>query len=72
MHSRGLFAVSVITSTFIRMVKTEARYFGIPEMPILETPHHAGAVTHEDARIDAEAITPSLVAFMTGELRASQ
>jgi hypothetical protein len=70
MHNRGLFAVSVITSTFMRMVETEARFFGIPLMPIVETPHHPGAVTHDEARIDAEAITPTLVAFMNGQLEA--
>jgi hypothetical protein len=67
MHRRGLFGVSVITSTFIRMVNTEARSFGIPDMPVVETPHHAGAVSHADARLDAEMITPVVVAKITGE-----
>jgi len=70
MHGRGLFAVAVVTSTFMRMVQAEARFFGIPLMPILESPHHPGAVTHDAARIDARAITPTLVAFMSGERKA--
>jgi hypothetical protein len=67
MHRRGLFGVSVITSTFIRMVKLEARAFGIPDMPVVETPHHAGAVSHADARLDAEMITPAVVSAITGK-----
>ena len=58
--------MAVITSTFMRMVKTESRFFGIPEMPIQETVHHPGSVTLEESIVDAEAITPELVAFLTG------
>ena len=66
MHRRGIFAVAVITSTFMRLVQTESRFFGIPSMPIQETVHHPGAVTLDEAVADAESITPSLVAFLTG------
>jgi hypothetical protein len=71
MHRRGLFGVSVITSTFIRMVKAEAKYFGIPRLPIVETPHHAGAVTREEACKDADAITPALVTLIAGKLEGA-
>jgi hypothetical protein len=65
MHQRGIFAVAIITSTFMRMVRTESRFFGIPGMPILETVHHPGSVTLDESIVDAEAITPALVAFLT-------
>jgi hypothetical protein len=67
MHGRGLFAVAVVTSTFVRMVTIEARCFGIPGMPILEAPHHPGAVTREEACTDARALAPTLVAMLRGE-----
>ena len=67
MHGRGLFAVAVVTSTFVRMVKIEARCFGIPGMPILEAPHHPGAVSQAEARADAQALAPTLAALLHGE-----
>ena len=66
MHRRGIFAVAIITSTFMRLVQTESRFFGIPNMPIQETVHHPGAVTLNEAVADAESITPALVAYLTG------
>jgi hypothetical protein len=66
MHRRGIFAVAIITSTFMRMVQAESRFFGIPNMPIQETVHHPGAVTLEEAVVDAESITPAIVALLTG------
>ncbi len=70
MHGRGRFAVAAVTSTFVRMVKIEARAFGIPGMPILEAPHHPGAVTPEEASADAQALVPALVALLRGEPEA--
>jgi hypothetical protein len=67
MHRRGLFAVAIITSTFMRLVQTESRYFGIPNMPIQETVHHPGAVTLDESIVDAESIIPALVALLTGD-----
>ena len=66
MHRRGIFAVAIITSTFMRLVQTESRFFGIPDMPIQETVHHPGAVALDEAVVDAESITPAIVAFLTG------
>jgi hypothetical protein len=66
MHRRGVFAVAVITSTFMRMVQAESRFFGIPNMPIQETVHHPGAVTLDEAIADAVSITPAIVAILTG------
>jgi len=47
--------VTLCQSIFMELARTEAKFFGMPNLPLIETPHHpSGGARPGEHRADAE------------------
>ena len=61
LRKRGLVTAVVCSNAFLKLGETQAKVFGVPDLPLLVIPHPLGGLDLESVRGRAEAATPQLV-----------
>ena len=61
LRKRGLVTAVVCSTAFHKLGQTQARVFGVPDLPLLVIPHPLGGLDIDSVRRRAEIATPQLV-----------
>ena len=61
LRKRGVVAAVVCSNAFLKLGQTQARIFGVPDLPLLVIQHPLGGLDLESVKGRAEAATPQLV-----------
>jgi hypothetical protein len=61
LRKRGLVAAVIYSGPFRKLGETQARIFGVPELPLIEIPHPLGGVSIDEVRERAEVAVPVFV-----------
>ena len=69
LRKRGLLAAVVCSTVFQKLGQTQAKIFGVPDLPLLVIPHPLGGLDLDSVRGRAEAATPQLVKLIQEHTR---
>ena len=61
LRKRGLVTAVVCSTAFKKLGETQAKIFGVPDLPLLIIPHPLGGLDIESVRQRADVATPQLV-----------
>ena len=61
LRKRGLIAAVVCSDPFMRLAQTQARTFGVPDLPLLRIPHPLGGIDVEQVKTRAAVALPKLL-----------
>ena len=61
LRKRGLVTAVVCSNAFLKLGRTQASIFGVPDLPLLVIPHPLGGLDLESVKGRAEVATPQLV-----------
>lgn len=61
---RGLLAAVVVSDSFMKLGKAQARVFGVPDLPLLEIRHPLGGLNMDQVRERAAVAMPQLLKFI--------
>jgi hypothetical protein len=61
LRKRGLVTAVVCSTAFQKLGQTQAKIFGVPDLPLLVIQHPLGGLDLESVRGRAEVATPQLV-----------
>lgn len=61
LRKRGLVTAVVCSTAFQKLGQTQAKIFGVPDLPLLIIPHPLGGLDLESVRRRAEVASPQLV-----------
>ena len=61
---RGIPAAAICTDQFVTSARTMARVMGIPDYPVIFTPHPLGSLTTEQLRERAEKLAPQVARLL--------
>jgi hypothetical protein len=64
LSKRGLITAVVCSDPFIKLAQTQARTFGVPELPLLRIPHPLGGISVEKVEGRADIALPKLLALV--------
>ena len=66
---RGVITAVVCTGPFMKLGQTQARTFGVPDLPLVEIPHPLGGISLERVEERAQAAVSQLVRLIEGHLK---
>ena len=61
LRKRGLTTAVICSDAFLKLAKTQARVFGVPDLPLVIIPHPLGGLSIEQVEGRALVATPQLV-----------
>lgn len=61
LRKRGLVTAVICSEPFLKLGKSQARVFGVPDLPLLVIPHPLGGLDLEGVRSRAEHATPKVI-----------
>ena len=61
LRKRGVLAAVVCSTAFQKLGQTQAKIFGVPDLPLLVIPHPLGGLDLESVKGRAEVATPQLI-----------
>jgi hypothetical protein len=61
LRKRGLVTAVVTSTAFQKLGQTQAKIFGVPDLPLLIIPHPLGGIDLDSVKGRAEVATPQLV-----------
>jgi hypothetical protein len=61
LRKRGLITAVVCSTAFQKLGQTQAKIFGVPDLPLLVIQHPLGGLDIDSVRARAEVATPQLV-----------
>lgn len=61
---RGVFAVVICSTPFMKLGTAQARTFGAPDLPLIEIPHPLGGLTLDRVQERAAVTVPKLVQLL--------
>ena len=61
---RGLLAAVVVSDSFMKLGKAQAKVFGVPDLPLLEIKHPLGGLNMDQVRERATVAMPQLLKFI--------
>ena len=69
LRKRGLVTAVVCSTAFRKLGETQAKIFGVPDLPLLIIPHPLGGLDLDSVKGRAEAATPQLVKLIREHAR---
>lgn len=69
LRKRGLVTAVVTSTAFQKLGQTQAKIFGVPDLPLLIIQHPLGGLDINSVKGRAEAATPQLVKLITEHAR---
>lgn len=64
LSKRGLITAVVCSDPFMRLGQTQAKTFGVPDLPLLRIPHPLGGISVEQVEGRAEVALESLISLI--------
>ena len=61
LRKRGLITAVVCSDPFMRLAQTQAKTFGVPDLPLLRIPHPLGGIDVEQVKTRAAVALPKLL-----------
>ena len=61
LRKRGLITAVVCSTAFRKLGETQAKIFGVPDLPLLIIPHPLGGIDLDSVKARAAVATPQLV-----------
>ena len=61
LRKRGLVTAVIYSGPFRKLGETQARIFGVPELPLIEIPHPLGGLSIDDVKARAAAALPEFI-----------
>ena len=61
LRKRGLITAVVCSDPFMKLAQTQARTFGVPDLPLLRIPHPLGGIDVEQVKTRAAVALPKLL-----------
>lgn len=61
LRKRGLVTAVIYSGPFRKLGETQARIFGVPELPLIEIPHPLGGISIDEVRARAEVAVPAFL-----------
>ena len=61
---RGLLAAVVVSDSFMKLGKAQAKVFGVPDLPLLEIKHPLGGLNMDQVRERATVALPQFLKFI--------
>lgn len=61
LQKRGLTTAVICSGPFLKLGQTQARVFGVPDLPLLLIPHPLGGLAIDEVRARAEHALPQFV-----------
>jgi hypothetical protein len=61
---RGLLAAVVVSDSFMKLGKAQAKVFGVPDLPLLEIKHPLGGLSMDKVHERAAVAMPQLLKFI--------
>ena len=61
LRKRGLITAVVCSTAFLKLGQTQAKIFGVPDLPLLVIPHPLGGLELDAVKSRAEVAAPQLV-----------
>jgi hypothetical protein len=69
LRKRGLVTAVVCSNAFLKLGETQAKIFGVPDLPLLIIPHPLGGLDLEHVRGRADVATPQLLKLIESHVR---
>jgi hypothetical protein len=69
LRKRGLITAVVCSNAFLKLGQTQAKIFGVPDLPLLVIPHPLGGLDLESVKGRAAVATPQLVRLIEEHAR---
>ena len=64
LRKRGLVTAVICSDPFLKLGKTQARVFGVPDLPLVMIPHPLGGLTLDEVRGRADVAIPQVVTLI--------
>ena len=61
LRKRGLVTAVICSDPFLKLGKTQARVFGVPDLPLVMIPHPLGGLTLDEVKGRAGVAIPQVV-----------
>ena len=61
LRNRGLVTAVIVSEPFLKLGKTQARVFGVPDLPLLPIPHPLGGLSLEQVEGRAGHAVPKVL-----------
>ncbi|HEV7802271.1 MAG TPA: hypothetical protein VGP15_14435 [Burkholderiales bacterium] len=69
LRKRGLLTAVVCSNAFLKLGQTQAKIFGVPDLPLLVIQHPLGGLDIDSVRGRAEVATPQFVKLIQEHVR---
>jgi hypothetical protein len=69
LRKRGLLTAVVCSNAFLKLGQTQAKIFGVPDLPLLVIQHPLGGLDLESVKGRAEVATPQFVKLIQEHVR---
>ena len=69
LRKRGLVTAVVCSVPFMKLGESQARTFGVPDLPLIQIPHPLGGLGIEGVQARAEVAVPQIVALIKGRMK---
>ena len=69
LRKRGLITAVVCSTAFLKLGQTQAKIFGVPDLPLLVIPHPLGGLDLDSVKGRADVATPQLVRLIEEHAR---
>jgi hypothetical protein len=61
LRKRGVAAAVIVSEPFIGLARTQARVFGVPDLPLVVIPHPLGGLDLDNVKLRADVAGPQAV-----------
>jgi hypothetical protein len=64
LRKRGLTTAVIVSGPFLKLGQSQARVFGVPDLPLIEIPHPLGGLAIEQVKARADHAVPQFVKLL--------
>ena len=68
LRKRGLVTAVVCSDVFVKLGQTQAKVFGVPDLPLIVIPHPLGGLDLANVKARAEVAVPQFVKLLKDSL----
>ena len=69
LRKRGLVTAVICSDSFMKLGKTQAKVFGVPDLPLVEIPHPLGGLSLEQVEGRALVATPQVLKLIEDHVK---
>ena len=69
LRKRGLVTAVICSGPFLKLGQTQARVFGVPDLPLIVIPHPLGGLSLEGVKGRAEVAIPKVIDLLKEHIR---